>query len=304
MKKFFISLTVICSLFIGCFFNPICVKAEYCPYWLPDQEEHYWGNGWEEVSGFYCNTERVFQRECAFCEKVETRRIPATQHKWGKWEIVEKPTYFEKGYKERECSVCYKYEYKYLKKKKFTKQQKKARSVVTKYFKAAKKYNVRKMNKLFIKKGGYETYPKNKKVAKIIRKCNKKKLKYKLIAISGHGINYHLTYSVTFPDLGKEAYKASFSAHQFEKERGYKKSKKIKKFVKLSKKYKGKTHTLKVTFNLVKIKKKWRIAKRTDRMVNIASALYPQGDTWGEFDAPKHAWSETDPDISMIYYKI
>ena len=259
MKKCITFLVITCILLIGCFSNAIIVKADYCPYWLPDKYEHEWygweNDGWEEISGFTCDKERVFKRVCCYCDKVETKRIPPTNHKWSKWSVEEKPTYFDKGYKGRECIVCGKYDYKTLKKKRFTKQQKRARAAVNKLFKAAKKFKVNKMNRCFCKKTGVLGYPKSKKVAKIIRKRNKKKLKYELIAISGHGKSYSLKYKVTFPDLGKEAYKASYYAHQFAAENGYSKIKKIKKFAKYAKKYKGKTLTHKIWFDVVKTKK-------------------------------------------------
>ena len=99
-------------------------------------------------------------------------------HVWSKWETVSKPTAYVKGEKERYCLECEETETKAIPKRKITAVEKKVRGVTIAYLKAAKRYNIKKMNKCFAKKPKKYGYP-TKRINWIYKKYNKKRVTLK-----------------------------------------------------------------------------------------------------------------------------
>lgn len=212
------------------------------------------------------------------------------------------PTGFKEGYYIYECPKCSYMKFVSIPKRPLNKKEKKAKSIITKYLKSAKKYNIKKMNKCFYDKECSLKYPTNKKIAKIFRTYNKKKLKWRMIGGLGKGAHYTLKYEVELPFLGEAAYKASFKSHKYEGEYGYSKKKKIKKFLKYAKKYRGETFSCYVKFSVIKTKKGWKIHNKTRKMVNISTCLYLVGDEYGRKDAPYDLWDDYKYDPFRAYF--
>lgn len=308
MKKVLVSFITIFTLVISCFSNAYLVKAGECPYtydgnhdWMVEEGGYFSDQGWTEYAGFDCSKVRYLKRTCYYCFQTEWKSVPPSQHQWGEWEPCEKPEYYKKGSKIKYCKKCYAYIEKSTHRKEIPKRIMDASKAVTRYFKAAKKYNVSKMNKCFYKKWHIDKYPTNRKVAKIIRKRNKRKLKWKILSVSGSGAKYKFKCKVTVPDLGRAAYRAAYETHRYEEEYGYSKAKKIKRFVKYSKKNKNKTVKGYVKFTVLKTKKGWKIYKKTDNMMIAATGFYTDGDFWGTDDAPYHLWSNEKYRPNHIY---
>ncbi len=247
-----------------------------------DECQHVWSK-WEIFESPTCTHTGLKTRYCNLCFDEDEKVIPKTGHTWGKWETVKKSTAYKKGKAVRECEECLKLQYKELPKRKLTNNEKKAKQVVSNYLKAAKKYNVKAMNKCFASKKSSSGYP-TKSIDWVYKKYNKK-IDWKFTNITGKGKKYTVTAKVTRPNFYMQAYNAMYDSLDW----GFNKwgfdlgkdkyiNKTAKHFSNLySKKIKAsekKTKTKDYKFTVIKKGKKWYIKSKTKTIVDIATASY------------------------------
>lgn len=247
--------------------------------------DHEWSE-WTIDWGLECNIENQESRNCELCWEEQTRTIPKTKHKWGKWKVVRKRILDNnKGKKKRERRNCCEIQYKNLLKRKITRDEKNAIAIVTRYLRAARKYNKKRMWALFAEISKGRWYP-LKKIEWIPKKYNKK-IKWEFKSIFGNSKRKKVLMNVTYPDLSAKFRKAFFYAGKKaykrwgSKSNDYKAKQIIKIFVKKCKKTvgKGKVRCSKknVHFNMVKTKKGWRIKKNTKKLAEIITCRYIKG---------------------------
>lgn len=266
MKRILSSLLIALLLFSG---NVVSIFAE-------DDHVHEWSSWYVEEEST-CIEHGQECRYCTVCGEEEYRDLPLAGHDWGSWETIRKATPYKKGLKVRTCWECEKEQTKSIPKRKLTSNQKKAVKVVTTYLKAAKKYNINKMNSCFKKRSTKYVYP----VANInhIYKKNNKVIKWKMVDARGKGNTITVKVKVTRPDLYSRTYKVFYETMEWalyhpnftEAQLTNKLLSKIK--AKLDN-YKPKTTTDTVTFKIVKSGKKWKIKSQTRAIVDIATGFY------------------------------
>lgn len=268
MKRF-ISLLVLIPLFVSGF-----IIESYAD----DEQSHI--HTWSEViieEESTCITHGSGYKECTECGETEEVELPLVSHEWSDWETTKAATVYKSGKKYRYCYYCDKEQFKTIPKKTITKNQKKAINTVKIYLKAAKSYNVKKMNSCFKKKSKKYGYP-TKNVNWAYKKYNKK-MKWTIVDATGKGNTIKVKAKVTVPDLYEPTYKAMYETLDWLLIHPKASSKKIgnifvKKYNKKVKKSKVKMFTDTYTFTVVKTKKGWKIKSKSRTIVDLATGFY------------------------------
>ena len=120
---------------------------------------------WEVLYKADCEDEGVETRYCSVCHEYQRRSIPKTAHVFSNWKVSEKATKFSEGTLSRYCIYCDEEEYKTIPKKKMTKAEKKVKKVVDSFYSAAKKYDVKKMRKCFVRGSDLKVFVEYKQMA-------------------------------------------------------------------------------------------------------------------------------------------
>ncbi|SDB02957.1 hypothetical protein [Eubacterium oxidoreducens] len=311
MKKMFVTLSLIIALLGTTCLPLMTAQAQTCTHdwsdWVVEEEAtctttgtqtrtcsqcgaeqtqtiaatgHTWGE-WDVDEDPTCTEAGSEYRWCENCDAEQTRTVAVTGHNWGKWKTKKKATTMQAGKKVRECKYCDATQKKKIAKKKMTASMKKAKKVANDYMKAAKAYDVNKMNSLFANKKCSTGYP-TSVVDGYLKKYNKKYLKWKFVDVKKDGKIYKVKMKVTRPDMYNNFYKAvddtltwylgmSLFYSEPSKSALFQKYnanlvKYLKKFAKKSKK----TDTTTITLKIKKTKKGWKIVKKTKAIVDIA----------------------------------
>ena len=240
---------------------------------------HNWTE-WTTEKESTCEEHGSEYRYCDVCEQYEHRELPLGPHDWSAWKTDEASTPYKKGVKSRYCIVCEKEEIKSVAKKKLTANQKKAVKAVETYLKAAKSYNVKKMDACFKKGSKNYGYP-TEKINWIYKKYNKK-IKWSMVDVKGKGSTITVKVKVTRPDFYKQAYNAYYETFDWAMDHLNASSSKLgnKILGKYNTKVKNctkKTSTDTVAFTIVKSGKKWKIKAKTRTIVDIATAFLWKG---------------------------
>ena len=293
IKSILLTFCIIGSLATGCFYNDLLIEASVCP--DAEDGQHIWdmSNGIPEWSldneqKQDCTKGLVYYRQCWLCLNYELRRVSPTKHKWLGWEVKNKATHFKKGKKYRECKLCDVVQKKTIKKKKMNNNQKGAKKAVIKYIRSAKKYNVGKMNQMFIDKKSVYGYPQKAPLPTLYRKKNKK-IKYKLIELYGKRKDISVSVDIWIPNMHNAIYSAMKDEYYELLDSGSTKlniasSRLVNRYIKKVKKSKGKLKKTRVIFKMRKISRGWKIKKKTRRMVDIATGFYASGSFDAEID--------------------
>ena len=138
---------------------------------------------WEVLYKADCEDEGVETRYCSVCHEYQRRSIPKTAHVFSNWKVSEKATKFSEGTLSRYCIYCDEEEYKTIPKKKMTKAEKKVKKVVDSFYSAAKKYDVKKMRKCFVRGSDLKVFVEYKQMASFCKKYNKR-LRYEFRSLS------------------------------------------------------------------------------------------------------------------------
>ncbi len=248
---------------------------------------HNWSD-WTTEEDSTCTEHGTDYRYCDGCGQYEYREVPLAPHEWGDWEVEKKATPYQEGEKVRYCEECDEAQYATIAKRKLSAKQKKAVKVVNTYLKAAKSYNVKKMNACFKKGSKKYGYP-TKKINWVYKKYNKK-IKWSMVDVTGTGNTITVKVKVTRPDFYKQAYNAYYETFEYgishpkasSSTLGNKINSKYNSKVKNCKK---KTSTDTVSFKVVKSGKKWKIKAKTKTIVDIATAFFWEGseDAYDDF---------------------
>lgn len=254
--------------------NTFTIVADECPV----EGFHIWSD-WEEDYEPTCAKDGKESRYCFACDREETRKIPKLGHDWTRWSFLRKATPYKTGKKERECETCYKIQRRTIPKRKFTKDEKKAKKVIEQYLKNAKKYNVIKLQKYFYKKDSSNYFLYDNKAIQLLKKYNKN-ISWKFKSVLGKK-KIVFTVKVKMPNLYKPAYDAVYKACKAYGDgivsdnnfKGYFMKEYLSRLA--TAKVKKKTKT--ITFNMIKKGGKWKIKKQSREIVDIAVGQLHRG---------------------------
>ena len=236
------------------------------------QCDHVWGP-WQVYVEPTCDSKGSSERHCEKCYQIESKEIPVKAHSWSPWKMERVPTPYAEGYNIRYCFNCSKEQKQYLPKVKMTINQKKAISVVNTYMKAAKKYDIKKMNRCFASKPKKYGYP-TKNLNNIFKRNNKKAIKWEITNITGNNKKYVVTVKITQPNYYNKIYDIYYDALEYallNNQSGTKAgTSAINKMVKKLKNAKIKKSTETYRFPIIKKNGKWKIEKKNRTIVDIA----------------------------------
>lgn len=125
------------------------------------------------------------------------------EHDW-ETEVIQKATPFQRGIIEKTCYDCDETKIIYKPKKKMTAREKKSVKAVRNFFKAAKKYDLEKMQKYLTNKSK-RLADRDSLIGEIAQKYNRKYLKCKVIDVRTKGSKVYVKVDVDYPD-GEEAF--------------------------------------------------------------------------------------------------
>ncbi len=263
-----LSILFVLTMIIGL----VDVKAS--TYYIPrddiDDEYYSWNKEWDIPECEYdFDNDRFYNHQWCFYER-------------------KKPTSYKKGLNIYECDHCGCRKYSTIPKRPLTKKEVKVKRVVKRYIQYAKKYNWKKMNKLFkSKKCGYG-YPTKSPLPKYYKKYNKK-IKYRIRNITGKGKKYTATADVWIPNLYWCMYNAIENEYYYLMDHYSTNAEAsgnriLNRYINSVKKSKAKLKKKRISFKIVKTKKGWKIKKKTITMVDIATGFYASSTYDGEED--------------------
>lgn len=138
---------------------------------------------WKVLYEADCEDEGVETRYCSVCHEYQRRSISKTAHVFTNWKTSEKATKFSDGKLSHYCVYCYKEEYRIISKKKMTKAEKKVKKVVDNFYSAAKRYDIKKMKKCFVRGSDLHVFTEFKQMASFCKKYNKR-IQYEFKSLS------------------------------------------------------------------------------------------------------------------------
>ncbi|MEY8428310.1 hypothetical protein AALA00_11460 [Lachnospiraceae bacterium 46-15] len=160
----------------------ILVTACSCPVCAADYDDYFWYDDYDDYD----------DEEC--------------EHDW-ETEVIQKATPFHRGIIEKTCYDCDETKIIYKPKKKMTAREKKSVKTVRDFFKAAKKYDLEKMQKYLVN-GSKKLADRDSCIGEISRKYNKKYLKCKVTDVRTKGSKVYVEVDVDYPDGMKAFIKA------------------------------------------------------------------------------------------------
>ena len=268
MKK---ALLYVCTFIIALYF----VTIEPLAYYGCDHNSVSF-SGYDYVDENY----HKVRLRCNDCEEIiESSNPELVKHNWSSWDVDKAATPYKEGYYSRQCYDCYKIQYRPIAKKKLTTNQRKAEKVVKTYLKAAKSYNIKKLNKCFKKDSKKYGYP-TKKIKWVFKKYNKK-ISWELLDVTGNGKSVKVKVRINRPDLYSQAYDAVCDALIYgidhNKSSDYIANSMFKRFSSKVKKGKITNSSKTVTFTVVKTKKGWKLKSKSRTIVDIATLFFWEG---------------------------
>ena len=114
--------------------------------------------------------------------------------------VYEAPTAFEEGFTYRRCSLCGIEERTTIPVRSMTKSEKAAMKATKQFIKAIKKYDAKKLMKSFVIAPKGKIFVDNKYTAAVIRKINRKVIKYNIFEVSVSGKTAKVKLEIQYAD--------------------------------------------------------------------------------------------------------